>query len=506
MIYLNALNSRLNRRSWLSGSLAVAAASVFPARRGHAAEAKASTGEKVMLSEAAVADLQKSIKGDVILPSSANYDAVRKVWNPAVDHYPALIARCTSVSDIQAAVQFARAHNLLTGVRCGGHGYDGAGMAHGGLTIDLAKFGGAKVDVAKKRAYVNGGAVLGDLDRASVPHNLGTTAGVVSHTGVGGLATGQGQGRLGRKMGYTVDNFRAVEVVLPDGRFVRADEKENADLFWAVRGGGGNFGIVTLFEFELYEFDPSQITSFSFTYPVAKARDAMRLAFDMGPSVPFEMTMGTGLRVGENNEVSASVSGTYIGSGSDAEKLLKPLAALGEPTRKRMDTVDYLKIQTSGDGKHVGDSQPVSDRAVYNRGGFFDKVDGKVVDTLVDYVTKNPNPGADPRFSQLGGAANKISPDAMAFCHREIQYGFTVDVSWRDPKDMPAKKKYAHDLWAEIYPASNGAFYINQAVERTDEEMVRTFGKAYPRLVQIKTKYDPTNFFHLNPNIKPRVA
>ena len=500
------MSSKFSRRAWLRGSVAVAAASFAAPKRSEAGEAVASSGEKIILSDKAIADLAKSLTGDIVLPSSAIYDDVRKTWNPAIDKYPALIVRCATVSDIQAAVQFGRTHNILTAVRCGGHGYDGSGMAHGGMTIDVGRLETAEIDVQRKIAKLGGGAKLGTLDRASCPHNLGTTAGVVSHTGVGGLATGQGQGRLGRMFGYTVDNFLGVEVVLPDGRLVRANDQENSDLFWAVRGGGGNFGIVTQFEFRLHEFDPKTITSFSFSYPMAKAKDALKLAFDMGPSMPLQMTLGCGLRTSDDGRVSPGVSGTYIGPASEAEKLLAPLKALGEPTRKRFDTLDYVTLQASGDGKHEPGRQPVSERSIYNRGGFFDQVDGKLVDTFVEYVSKSTMPGADARFSQLGGAANKVDPDAMAFCHRNIRYGFTVDVEWHDPKDAAAQKKYAHDLWAELFPASNGAFYINQAIERTPEELVRTFGKAHPRLVEIKTKYDPTNFFRINPNIKPKRA
>jgi hypothetical protein len=327
----------IDRRALLRGVLTVAAASCFPIPRGQAEEAIGSRGETVMLSETALNQLGHSIAGTMILPSSPDYESARKVWNPTIDRHPALIVRCTSVADIQATVQFARSHHLLTAVRCGGHSYGGYAMADHGLVIDLTPFSRVEVDATKRIAWVDGGALLGNLDRATVPQGLATTAGVVSHTGVGGLATACGQGRLARKHGYTIDNIRGVEMVTPDGRHVRANRKEHPDLYWAIRGGSGNFGIVTRFEFQLHEFDPN-VTSLSLTWPLEKARDVLKLYFEVCPQMPDEMSLSAALSTSEKGEITASISGTYLGSPEAAAKILAPLGSLGEPNRKRFDS------------------------------------------------------------------------------------------------------------------------------------------------------------------------
>jgi len=494
------VNTRIDRRALLRGVAAVAAVSSVPWRQSFALDALSSGGHPVALSEAALADLQKSIQGQVILPSSAQYDSARRVWNPRIDGRPALIAMCSSVADVQATVQFARSHDLLTAVRCGGHSYAGFSMPNGGLVIDLSSINGVEVDPTKQRAWVDGGARLGNLDRATAPHGLATTAGVVSHTGVGGLATVCGQGRLARKHGYTIDNIRALELVTAEGRLVRANSTENPDLFWAVRGGSGNFGIVTKFEFELYELDPS-VTSFSYVYGLDQAKAMMDLYFELSEHVPNEMSLSAGLNTSDKGETTASISGTYLGTPEAAEKLLAPLAPLGTPARKRLDAIDYVKLQSIADGTSL-----FSPRAVYYRSGYFNHVDSRLTTVFVDYVTKSARPGTSIRFSQQGGVAGKVPTHATAFADRDALHQCAVDVEWTGPNDEAQQRKYADDSWAVLAPMSDGSFYLNFATDLSDAEVRRTFRGNYPRLVDVKTKYDPKNFFHLNPNIKPRSA
>jgi len=483
----------------MRGLAAVGVASSLPWRRSEALEAVGRTGEPVTLSEAAVAELQKSIHGPVILPSSADYDKARELWNPLVDRRPALIAKCTSVADIQASVQFARSHDLLTAVRCGGHSYAGFSMPNGGFVIDLAGVDGVEVDPAKKVAWVSGGARLGNLDRATVPHGLATTAGVVSHTGVGGLATICGQGRLARLHGYTIDNIREVEVLTADGRLLRANAKEHPDLYWGVRGAGGNFGIVTRFEFQLYEFDPT-VTTFSYVYPLDRAKDVMKLYFELCERVPHEMSLSAGLTTSDTGETTASLSGTHLGTPEAAEKLIAPVAALGTPLRKRLDAIDYVKLQSIADGTGR------SPKSVYYRSGYFNRVDERLPDVFVDYVTRSPWPGASLRFSQQGGVAGKVPSHVTAFADRDALHQCAIEVEWTDPADTAANRQYADNSWAVIGPMSDGSFYLNFATDLSDAQVKNNFGANYPRLVEVKTKYDPSNFFRLNPNIKPRTA
>ncbi len=500
MTYRSHARLPLDRRSLLRVAIALTAATAVPIRRGHAGEVLASTGETVYVSEDALKDLQRSIAGAVVLPSSANYDAERRLWSPAIDHKPAIIAKCTSLNDIQAALQFARSHNLLTALRCGGHNYDGTGMSDGGITLDLSPYRGVEVDQSKMRAYVKGGSILRNLDEATVPLGVATTAGVVSHTGVGGLATGIGQGRLARLLGYAIDNNRGVEVLTADGELVRANASENSDLFWAVRGGGGNFGIVTEFQFQLYDFDPL-ITSFSFTYPVSKAADALKTLFELGDRVSNEMSLSAGVRTGHDGVTTSTFGGTYNGSPEAARKILDPyLAKLGEPIRTRFDGVDYLWLQGIADGDLLSKS------AVYYQSGFFNRVDEKIADAVADYATKHTYPGAKVNFSHQAGKTAELASDATAYPYRDTLYQCTVDTSWRNPADGPGQRAYCDETWKAIRPMGTGGFYVNLAIGPTEADVRDAYGPNYARLVKLKDKYDPDNFFRTNVNIKPSRA
>ena len=490
----------LGRRSLMRGALAVTALSSVPAWRGYAGEAVSLGGDKIFLSDRDLMDLQRSLAGPVILPSDAAYDQERRVWSPRVDNRPAVIAKCTSLDDMRAALQFARSHNLLTALRCGGHSVDGISMADGGLTLDLSPYSGVEVDLDNKIAYVKGGSLLGDLDRATVPHGLGTTAGVVSHTGIGGLATGIGQGRLARSHGYTIDNIRGVTVITADGNHLRADGSENSDLHWAVRGGSGNFGIVTEFELQLHEMDLT-VTSFSFTYPAEKAEACFKTLFELGEQVPNDMSLGAGIATDGRGETTSSFRGTYIGSPGEARKIIDPyVEKLGKPIRVRFDGINYVTLQSIGDG-------PVhSNVYAHNETGFFNHVDDSVAEAFAEYGTKYPEPYTSIGLSQQGGIANTVARDATAFPHRDTIYQCTVGVQWFDPKDGPQQIKYAKDCWGVLGQMSAGGFYVNSAVDPTDDDIRRIYADNLPRLVDVKSKYDPTNFFRLNANIKPTSA
>ena len=498
--YWDSRGTPFSRRSLLQGAIAVAAAASVPLQRGSAADAVASTGERVLLSGKALQDLQKSVAGAVILPTSANYDQARRVWNPAIDHHPALIVKCTSLNDIHATLQFARSHNILTAIRCGGHNVGGTGMAHGGLTMDLSPFSGVEVDASKQIARVKGGSMLADLDQASVPLGLGTTAGVVSHTGVGGLATALGQGRLARKFGYTIDNIRGVTVMTPDGRTLHANESTNSDLHWAVRGGGGNFGIVTEFEFQLHEFDPN-VTSLSLTYPAAKAADVFKVVFELSERVPRETSIGASLRTSGQGETTASISGTHLGSAESAKQILgNYLKPLGEPLRQRFSTMNYVRLQSIADGELL------ASHAEFSRSGFFHRVDEHVAEAMADYGTRHAMPGTGIRMSQQGGKGNELAPTATAFPYRDTVFQCTVGTEWTDPKDANKYRQYANDAWKVIGPMSNGGFYTVVAVDPTEAQVRHAYAGNYHRLVALKRKYDTTNFLRLNVNINPNAV
>jgi hypothetical protein len=491
------VTSRLERRTLLRGAIAVAAASASPWRTATAAPAVDNAGGKIALTDAHIADLQKSIKGKVILPSSPDYNEERRVWSPAFDRKPALIVKVTSTKDVQAAVQFARTHDILTAVRCGGHSYAGYSMVDNGMVIDLKPLNGVTVDPKKRIARVAGGALLGNLDRATAPHKLATTAGVVSHTGVGGLATGGGQGRLARKFGLTIDNNLGVEMVLADGSIVRANPRENPDLYWAVRGGGGNFGIVTDFEFQLHEYD-GIITSLSYAFPAEKAKDLMKLFGEMSAKAPPELTMNASLRTSDRGETTCSISGTFLGTKQAGETAFAALASLGVPTGNRIDEMDYVKLQSIADGSLH------SERFGFGKYSYFRQLDPKLVDTVLDYVTRAKTPRTSFSLGMQGGAIAQVKEDATAFADRDGIYQCSVATNWAAGEDPAAGQRHVRELWAMIDPMGTGGFYINELYDETEERIRKTFRGNYARLVDIKTKVDPTNFFHLNPNIKPK--
>lgn len=487
---------RMNRRALLRGAIAVAAASALPWRSAHTGGALSISGDAVELSGAAIADLQNSLGGIVILPTNPHYDQARRVWSPAYNRRPALIARCASTADVQVAVQFARSHNLLTAVRCGGHCSAGFSMIDDGFVIDLSPFNDVEVEPDRKVAYVSGGALLGNLDRATAPHRLATTAGVVSHTGVGGLATGAGQGRLARKFGLTIDNNRGVEMVLADGSIVRANANENPDLHWAVRGGGGNFGIVTQFAFQLHDFD-QVVTSFAYHFPAAKAKDVFRLYVDMCENAPRELTLGAGLQTNDVGETSASISGTYLGPIAAAEAATSAVKTLGTPISTRSGEMLYTTLQSIGDGPLF------SDVYSYGKSGFFSAIEPALIDTLVDYATRNAVPGTRARLSQQGGAIADVPESATAFAQRDGIYQATIGVDWQAGKDPARGIKHVRDLWSLLEPMSTHGFYINSLYDDSEQRIRQSFRGNLARLVDIKTRVDPTNFFRLNANIQP---
>lgn len=475
----------------------MAAAAVAPVR-ANADQLTTLSGEPILLRLTELDQLRQSISGPLLVPSSLDYEQARRVWNPAIDRRPAAIAQCTSVADVQATVQFARQYNILTAVRCGGHNVGGTGMVDGGLTIDLSQFRGAEVEQRKRVARLKGGSLLSDLDRATVPLGLATTAGVVSHTGVGGLATALGQGRLGRKFGYTIDNIRGANVVTAEGELLRADAKTNSDLYWGIRGGGSNFGIVTEFELQLHEFDPN-VTSFSYTYDADKATDLVKILFALGDEVPRETSLGASIRTDAGGRTTVSFSGTHLGSLASAKKVLgRALRPLGKPIANRESTMEYVRLQSIADGPRISPS------AEFSRSGFFHRVDDYIAESIADYGIRNTLPGTSIRISQQGGTGNDLPSTATAFPHRDVRFQSTVDARWVDPADAARMRQYANDSWDVIGPMTNGGFYVNVAVDPTEAELRRAYGGNYRKLVALKQKYDPDNFFRLNVNINPQ--
>lgn len=489
----------MKRRDFLASALTVTAGSTFPAGLGHAAAVSAvgPKGDKVSLSEKAVADLQKSIKGSVVLQDSPDYEEARKIWNGSFSKRPAMVVRCADVNDVASAVQYARSNNVLAAVRGGGHSYSGQSTTDGGMVIDLGAMQKAEVDTGTKTCWLQGGAQLGNLDRAGAEHGLATTAGFVSHTGVGGLATGGGHGRLMKKFGLTLDNNLGVELVTAEGKIVKANAKENPDLYWAVRGGGGNFGIVTNFHFQLYPMDP-MVSSFAYTFPIDAAMDVMKFYFDWDASQPDEVASSLGLRRSAQGEASVSIGGTFIGTPAECEKAIGKLVGYGKPTVGRITAANYVTMQAAADKIYA------HGRYYYSKAGFFNRIDDKLPEVMLDYFMKNPMPRGGISAASHGGKAARVPMDATAYAHRDAKYQISVSVDWDKPEDSDTWLNYSRNYWKVMQPLAEGGFYANTIDDPREEEIRKNFRGNYDRLVEIKTKWDPTNFYRLNANVRPR--
>jgi FAD/FMN-containing dehydrogenase len=497
----------MDRRRFLRSSLAAGVAAALPASQAFAAfqaltqvsgDVRAVTGDRseISLEKAAVQELADSLRGNLLLPGNEGYDAARRVLNASIDRHPALIVQPTGVADIQNAVRFARERKLLLAVKCGGHSFSGKSTCDDGMQIDLSTFRHARVDPALRMAYVAGGSLLGELDRESMAHGLVTTAGTVSHTGVGGLTTAGGFGRVGRRFGLALDNVKAVDIVTADGRLLRASAEENPDLYWGVRGGGGNFGIVTTFHFGLHPMQ-RQVIGGEIFFPAARARDIMKLYGEYGFSAPDELYIDAMISAppGGGDPV-AGFHVCYSGAEADAEKVLAPIRKLGEPVFDGIKKQDYVAIQKSWDNtdpRNTGE---------YSKGGFVDELPGELVDRIVDGFEADPGRSTMIYFQQSGGAIGRVPVDATAFAHRKSQANMFISLSWPLDQDPSAHIAYGRAYWKMLDKSTDGWYTVDSGNEPQPVVNANYQGN-FPRLLKLKRKYDPENLFRLNTNIAP---
>ncbi len=455
------------------------------------------SGGATTLTQADIADFAKGLKGPVLLQVNEGYDSARAIWNAMFDRRPALIARCTDTADVVRAVQFARGHDLLMSVRGGGHNIAGLAVCDGGLMLDLSLMRGATVDTARRTARVAGGALLADLDEAAQAVGLVTTAGVVSHTGAGGLTLGGGIGRLQRTLGLTIDNLLGVEIVTADGRVVRANAEENADLHWGVRGGGGNFGVVTAFVYQLHPFD-GKMVNFSFAYEFAKAKSILTNYFDYAASAPDAVHIGASVFSDRGGERGVSVSGCLYATPEQRETQLAKIRKIGVPGRERVEDVNYVQLQKSGDAaSRFGQYH-------YSKAGFFGEITPAVTDSLLGFFNENPMPGGRAGLLAMGGAVGRVAPDATAFPNRKGSHNIDVGGATTDKGEAEKFVTWGRNYWKAIVEhTAGGGFYVNQMVEEGDRRIRDNFGGNYERLSALKRKYDPINLFRLNANVKP---
>ncbi len=507
----------MKRRTFLRSSLGAAAVASlpFPERLEAAfadaafrpaprvpADLRAITGDgrEITLASKAVADLAARLKGRVLVAGDDGYDGARQILNPSFDKRPALIAQVTGAADVRTAVDFARENEgLLLAVKCGGHSFSGKSTCDMGMMIDLSPFRNVRVDPIAQRARVTGGSLLGQLDHEAMAYDLVTTMGTVSHTGVGGLVTGGGFGRLARRFGLSVDNLLSVDVVTADGDFKRANADENSDLFWGVRGGGGNFGIVTSFEFRLHPMQ-RQVLFGRIMFPMSMAREILTFYGEYGPAVTDELQLDCAVVLPPGGAPGVVGFGVcYSGPPNQAERVLAPIRKLGTPLVDSVQGMDYVAVQRSGD---TTDFRAV---ASYLKSGFVADISPDLISAIVDGIEGHPERNTRLVFVQGGGAIGRVPNGTTAFAQREEFANLLCTVGWPHPTDGSEHIAWIREFWPSIEPHTRG-FYTNDLDPNATSEVINAnFRNNFNRLVAVKNRYDPKNLFRLNANIEPSV-
>jgi FAD/FMN-containing dehydrogenase len=453
--------------------------------------------------------LRASIRGELVLPSDDAYETARRVWNAFIDKRPALIARCTGVTDVVRAVEFAQKHRLSVAVRGGGHNVAGLGTCDGGIVIDLSAMRGIALDLVRRRATAQPGATWGDLDHETQAYGLATTGGMVSTTGIAGLTLGGGIGWLMRKHGSACDNLLAAEVVTAGGRVVRASADENSDLFWGIRGGGGNFGIVTSFEFRLHPVGPMIIGGPIF-YPADQAGELLGFYGEWVKGVPDELTTAVSLATAPaapflptsiHGKRVAAVVVCFAGELRDAAAVLRPLREFGSPVADLICPMSYEAIQTSVDS----DWGPGAHN--YFKSAYMERMDDAAIETILRWHARVESPLSEIHLHHMGGAVARVAEGETAFGHRSAPYLLNVLARWTDPARSQANIDWVRNTYASMTPFGTGGVYVNFLGQEGDDRVRAAYGgDTYGRLVKLKNTYDPTNLFRINQNVPPTTS
>jgi len=459
------------------------------------------------LSDAAIGSLRESFRGQLTRPAEPGYDEARRVWNATVDRHPAIVAHCTGTADVVAAVRFARAEGLEIAVRGGGHSVAGHGTVNGGIVIDLSPMRGVRVDPDARVAWVQGGAVLGQLDHETALHGLATTAGTVSHTGVGGLTLGGGYGYLARRHGLACDNVLSAELVTADGELVVASETRNADLLWGLRGGGGNFGIVTAFEFRLHPALPMAATGDLF-FDLQDGPAALRAVSDLADQMPAEMLLAAvvadvraewGIEELEVGRPVVIVSWVFLGDAGEGRSTAASLYAAAHPLLESAEALSYLRLQSYSDaGQRSGMRR-------YWKGGFVWELPDAAIEAFLDRGTDGGGPPLwGGELISLGGAIARVGEEDTAYSGRTARFDFLTLSSWEDQAEDERRLAGARRYWAGMARHLRGPAYVNSLEDEGTDRVRQAYGPAkYDRLVALKRRYDPDNLFHLNQNVRP---
>jgi len=462
-------------------------------------------GGSTTLDQEAVDQFAAALRGTVLTPKSDGYDAARTVWNAMIDRKPGLIAECLGAADVASAMRFARQHDLLVSVCGGGHNIAGTAVSDGGLMISLSRMKSIRVDPAARRAWVEPGNTLGDVDRETQAYGLATSTGINSTTGIAGLTLGGGFGWLSRRYGLTIDNLISADVVTADGTLVRTSAKENSDLFWGIRGGGGNFGIVTAFEFALHPVGP-EVMAGLIVHPISAAADALRFYRDFCAKAPDELTVIVNIRKAPPLPfLPTEVHGTevlvlavlYTGTMADGEKALAPLRAFGKPIADVVGPHPFTGFQAAFD--------PLLTPGARNYWKSHDllSIEDGLLDTLLEFVPTLPDPQCEILIAQMGGATKRVPADATAYRHRDADFILNVHGRWENAASDEKCIAWCRSLFEAARPYATGGVYVNFMTGEEAPRVEAAYGSSYQRLVDLKRKYDPKNALRLNQNIPP---
>ncbi len=452
-----------------------------------------------------IENLKSRVKGKVILPGDPGYDDARRIWNAMIDRRPAVIVQCTEPADVPNAVLFARDHELEISIRGAGHNIAGNAVCDNGMMIDFSGMRTVRVDVESRRAQVEPGATLNDVDRATQRHGLATPLGINSTTGIAGLTLGGGFGWLTRKYGMTIDNLASVDLVTADGSQMRCSDRENTDLYWAVRGGGGNFGVVTRFEFSLHPVGP-EILAGLLVFPFAQARQVFAKYREFVKSAPEDMNVWVVLRKAPplpflpadvHGKEIVALAVFYAGNDPGGQKLIEPLRRFGDAHGEHIGAQPYTQWQQAFDPLLTPGA-----RNYWKSHNFTDISDG-TIDAILQFAGRLPTAQCEIFLGLIAGAANRIPADATAYGHRGTKFVLNVHGRWDHPADDARCIAWARDFFKASAPYASAGAYVNFMTAEETDRIAAAYGSSYARLVQIKSKYDPDNIFHMNQNIKP---
>ncbi len=442
-----------------------------------------------MISESVLADLRSAVRGSVLAPGDAGYDETRQVFNAMIDHRPALIVRCIGAADVVASVRFAHANMLAVSARGGGHNVSGRAMVDGGLVIDLSPMKGCRVDPGRRTVRAEPGLTLAEFDHECQAFGLVTTMGAVSPTGIAGLTLGGGFGWLCGKFGLACDNLLSVDVVTADGRLRTASPTEHADLFWALRGAGANFGIVTSFDYRLHELGP--VLGGGVVFPLAKAKRVLAFYDEFARSAPDELSVNAAVATLTDGTSVVGIAVTWCGPLDVGERLLKPLRTFETPIADTIAPVRYVDRQRTNDAVFP------RGRRHYWKAAWQRRLDAAAIEVVIDFAARRPSPYTRISFQHMHGAAARVSATETAFFHRHDQWEVQILSQWIDADDEQ-NIRWAREMYAAMEPYLEHAVYVNMLGADDGDRVRAAYGGNYERLVAIKAAYDPTNFFRSN--------